>query len=283
MSSRGDKRIALVIGSGSVKCAAALGLQRVFAAEGIGIDLVVGCSGGSIYAALLAAGYDVETAVDMTRRMWTSELTNRRHTPSLLRAVMPRLFGFSEEFGLKDDQLILRRLRDAYGDRKIEDMKIPLHLTATDFKTGEQVVLSKGSVVDALRASIAIPFIFRPWSVDGRLLVDGFLSDPLPVGVAMREGANVIVAMGFESPYQSKVDSAARFAFQLSSIMTNNLLRSNFAFHSMAHHAEVIPIIPNFPERVRLFDTAKIPMIIEEGERAAAEQVPYLRRLLAST
>lgn len=277
------KRVALVIGSGSVKCAAALGLQRVFAREGIDIDLVVGCSGGSIYAALLAAGFDVETAVDMTKRMWTRELTARRHTPSLLKAMLPRLFGFSEDFGLKDDRLILRRLREAYGEKKIEDMKVPLFLTATDFRNGEQVVLSRGSVVDALRASIAIPFIFRPWPVDGRLLIDGFMSDPLPVGVAMREGANVIVAMGFESPYQTSVNSAARFAFQLSSIMTNNLLRSNFAFHSMAHHAEVIPIIPNFPERIRLFDTAKIPMIIEEGERAALEQVPYLRKLLASS
>jgi NTE family protein len=278
----GRKRVALVIGSGSVKCAAALGLQRVFAAEGIDIDLVVGCSGGSIYAALLAAGFDVETAVDMTRRMWTRELTARRHTPSLLKAMLPRLFGFSEKFGLKDDALILHRLRDAYGEMRIENMKIPLFLTATDFRTGEQVVLSRGSVVDALRASIAIPFIFRPWEVDGRLLIDGFMSDPLPVGVAMREGANVIVAMGFESPYQTTVNSAARFAFQLSSIMTNNLLRSNFAFHSMAHHAEVIPIIPEFSERIRLFDTAKIPLIIEEGERAAREQIPYLRKLLAS-
>lgn len=280
MSSR--KRVALVIGSGSVKCAAALGLQRVFAAEGIDIDLVVGCSGGSIYAALLAAGLDVETAIDMTRRLWTRDVTTKRHTRSLLRAVLPGLFGFSEDFGLRDDRLILRRLKDAYGDRKIEDMKIPLFLTATDFQSGEQVVLSRGSVVDALRASIAIPFIFRPWAVEGRMLIDGFMSDPLPVGVAMREGANVIVAMGFESPYQTSVNSAARFAFQLSSIMTNNLLRSNFAFHSMAHHAEVIPIIPTFPERIGLFATSKIPMIIEQGERAALEQVPYLRKLLSA-
>ncbi|MGH9443750.1 MAG: patatin-like phospholipase family protein [Thermoanaerobaculia bacterium] len=280
MTSR--KRVALVIGSGSVKCAAALGLQRVFAAEGIGIDLVVGCSGGSIYAALLAGGLDVETAIEMTRRLWTREVTRKRHTPSLVRALLPRVFGFSQDFGLKDDRLILRRLRDAYGDKKIEDMETPLFLTATDFHTGEQVVMSRGSVVDALRASIAIPFIFRPWPVDGRLLIDGFMSDPLPVGVAMREGANVIVAMGFESPYQTSVDSAARFAFQLSSIMTNNLLRSNFAFHSMAHHAEVIPIIPTFSERIGLFATSKIPLIIEEGERAALEQVPYLRKILSS-
>ena len=116
--------------------------------------------------------------------------------------------------------------------------------------------------------------------MDGRLLIDGFLSDPLPVGVAMREGAHVIVAMGFESPVQASIRSPARFAFQLSSIMTNNLLKANFAFHNLAHHAEVLPVIPEFRERVRLFDTDKIPYIIEEGARTAEAQLPYLRRLL---
>jgi NTE family protein len=161
-------------------------------------------------------------------------------------------------------------------------MPTRLHLTATDFHTGEQVVLSRGRLVDAIRASIAIPFIFRPWKIDDRLLIDGFMSDPLPVGVAIREGADVIIAMGFESPYQSSIRSPARFSFQLSSIMTNNLLKSRFAFHNLAHHAEVIPVIPQFSQRIHLFDTDKIPLIIEEGERAAEEQLPYLRRLLAA-
>src|SRR5690606_33880258 len=134
-----------------------------------------------------------------------------------------------------------------------------------------QVILSSGSVVDAVRASIALPFAFAPWRIGERLLVDGFLSDPLPVGVAIRNGADVIVAAGFESPYQSTIHSPGRFAFQLSAIMSNNLLKSNFAFHSLAHHSEVIPIIPRFTQRVRLFDTEKMPYIIEEGERATEE------------
>jgi NTE family protein len=278
-----SRRIALVIGSGSVKCAASLGLQRVLAREGIGIDMVVGCSGGSIYASLLAAGFDTARAIDITKRLWTREITSRRHTPSLLRAFLPGLFGFTEDFGLKSDALIIRRLKSVFGDTRIESLPTRLHLTATDFRTGEQVILSEGSLVDAIRASIAIPFIFRPWRIGERLLIDGFMSDPLPVGVAIREGANIIVAMGFESPYQSAIRSPARFAFQLSSIMTNNLLKSRFAFHNLAHHAEVIPVIPQFSERIRLFDTEKIPLIIEEGERAAEEQLPYLRRLLASS
>src|SRR6185436_12468849 len=108
----------------------------------------------------------------------------------------------------------------------------------------------------------------------------GFMSDPLPVGVAIKEGADIIIAMGFESPYESRIDSPARFAFELSSVMNNNLLKSNFAFHNLAHHSEVIPIVPRFSQRIHLFDTEKIPLIVEEGERAAEEQLPYLRRLL---
>ena len=274
------KRVAMVIGAGSVKCAAAIGVQKALAREGIGIDLVVGCSAGSIFASLIAAGLDATKAADMTQRLWTRELTSRRNTRGLLAALMPRWFKFSPEFGMRDDRLIMQRLQHTFGAMRFETMQIPLFITATDFATGEQVVLSRGSLADAIRASVAIPFIFKPWRVDGRLCIDGFLSDPLPVGVAIKEGAGVILAVGFDSPYQWRVNSPARFAFQLSSIMTNNLFKSAFAFHQLAHHDEVIPIVPRFDKHVGLFDTAKIGYVIEEGERAAQEQIPYLRRLL---
>jgi NTE family protein len=214
--------------------------------------------------------------------MWTRELTDKRNPKAILQMIMPKLFGFSAKFGMKSDHLAMKRFEEVYGDRNIEDLPIRLFITATDFNTGDQVVISRGRVVDAVRASISIPFIFEPYEVDGRLLTDGFVSDPLPVGVAMKEGANVIIAMGFDSPMQTNINSPARFGFQLSSIMSNNLLKSNFAFHSMAHHSEVIGIIPRFTQRVRLFDTEKFPYIIEEGERATEEQLPYLRRLLKS-
>ena len=77
-----------------------------------------------------------------------------------------------------------------------------------------------------------------------------------------------------------QITNAGRFAFQVSSILSNNLLKSQFSFHGLAHHAEIIPIIPQFKERIRLFDTEKIPYIIEEGERAADAQIPYLAKLL---
>jgi NTE family protein len=275
-------RVAVVIGSGSVKCAAALGLLKVLDREGISIDLIVGCSGGSLYAALIALGHTAADAEEMTRRLWTRELTKRRNYRSFLSAVLPQMFGFSEQFGLVNDALIVDRLHAAFGDSVFEKTRIPLFLTATEFHTGEQAVFSQGSIVDAIRASIAIPYVFRPWKIGEHLYVDGFLSDPMPVGVAIKHGADVIVTMGFESPYQPRATSVLRFAFQLSSIMSNNLLRANYAFHNLAHHTEILPIIPQFRERIHLFDTDKIPYVIEEGERAAEQQLPYLRRLLAA-
>lgn len=67
------------------------------------------------------------------------------------------------------------------------------------------------------------------------MLVDGYLSDPMPVGVAMKNGADVIIAMGFESPYQSCVNSLPRFSFQISSIMSNNLFKANAAEEPMPY------------------------------------------------
>lgn len=276
-----QKRVALVIGSGSVKCAAAIGLQKALQREGIEIGMIVGTSGGAIYAALIAMGLSPEQTAETSSRLWTREVTAKHNRRALWQILLPNVFGFDENFGTVDDALVMERLRAAYGENNIEDTKIPLYITATDFETGEQVVLTKGRTADAVRASLAIPYIFKAHRVDGRMLVDGYLTDPMPVGVAIKENANVILAMGFESPYQGKINALMRYTFQMSSIMSNNLLKANYAFHSLAHYGEVLPILPQFHQHIGLFDTDKIPYIIEQGERAAQEQMPYLKKLLA--
>jgi NTE family protein len=274
------KRVALVIGSGSVKCAAALGLMKVFEREQIPVDMVVGCSGGSLYAAAIALGWSTQKAVAETLRLWTKEVTARRSWRAFLQ--IAGLRPFDESFGLVRDDLILRRLKEAFGDRSMADTQIPLFVTATDFYSGEQAVMcgSDYRIRDALRASISIPYIFPPHKIGDRWYVDGYLTDPLPVGVAIREGADLIVAIGFESPHQRKVSSIIRYAFEVSSITSNSLLLSNFAFHNLAHHSEIVPVIPEFSQSIHLFDTDKIPYVIEEGERAAEEQIPYIRKVL---
>ena len=273
-------RVALVIGSGSVKCAAALGLMKVLARENIELDMVVGCSGGSIYASLIALGWSVERATDATLKMWTHEVTAKRSRRAILQLALPWFFKFDESFGLIDDRIINRRLHDGYNGATFADTKIPLFMTATDLYSGEQTVLTEGSIAEAVRASISIPYIFPPQKLNNRFLIDGFQSDPLPIGVAIKEGADIIIAMGFESPYQEHISSLMRYNFQISSITSNNLLKTNYAFHNLAHHSEIIPILPEFKHSIKLFDTDKLPYVIEEGERAAEKQLPYIKRLL---
>ncbi len=274
--------VTLVIGSGSVKCAAAIGVAKVLADSGIRIERVVGCSGGALFATLIAMGHDAESARDLTLRLWTKEIAAKRNTRAVLSALLPKLMGFkASRFGLRDDSTINRRLQQAFGDLQIQDTPIPLHITATNFNDGELVDLHHGPVTQALRASLAIPFAFAPVQLNGQLLVDGYVSDPMPISVAIKHGARVIVAVGFESPMMENIGSAGRFAMQLSSIMSNNLLRARYAFNSVAHHAEVITIIPDFSQRIRLFDSDKVPYIIEAGAAAARDQIGYLRRLLA--
>lgn len=274
------KKVALVIGAGSVKCAAALGMWKVLKREGIEVDMFVGCSGGSIYAALMALGNDLDECERMTTALWTPALTRKADFRSMLSAALPKLFGFKGHFAMIHDAPILKALDVPFGGRTFDQTSVPLHIVATDLHDGSKVVLNSGSVRDAIRASVALPYIWEPWEIDGRTLVDGCLTDPLPVDVAIREGAEVILAMGFESPYPSRIRSATRYAFQINSIYTNNLLRANYAFHNLAHHAEIIPVIPEFDQPVRLFDTGKIPYVIEQGVRTTEEQLPYLRRAL---
>lgn len=276
------KKIALVIGAGSVKCAAALGMWKVLAAEGIRVDMIVGCSGGSIYAAAMAMGFPPQQITDSTRQMWNRSITEKRDWRSLARMVLPGVFGFDHSFGMMSDRPMLRGFRAVFGERTFADAAIPLYIAATDFESGEPVTLHEGSIVDALRASVAIPFIWAAWPRAGRLLIDGAASDPLPIDVAIREGADIILALGFEAPLPGRVRSISRYAFHINGLMTNNLLNSNFAFHNAVHHAEIIAVFPEFDRPVRLFDTDLIPYVIECGEAAMRQKVGYVKRLLES-
>ena len=228
------KKVALVIGAGSVKCAAALGLWKILDREGIHFDLIVGSSGGSLYAAAMAMGFGLQESIEKTRMLWDKSVTEKRNWRGLASAVFPGIFGFDERFSLISDGPLLEKLRSVFGDKTFADACVPLYLMATDFHTGESVPLHEGLLVDAIRSSIAIPSIWAAWPWNGRLLIDGAAANPLPVDVAIREGADLIIAMGFHSPFPSKVRSISRYSFHINSLLTNNLYQANFAFHRAA-------------------------------------------------
>jgi len=271
--------VALVIGSGGLKCAAALGLWKVLRREGIELSMAVGCSGGSIYASVIASDMMPASAEEQTLGFWTSDLMSGY--TSNLRAALGGETRFTELSGLLDDAPVFDRLYSTFGEASFSDVKIPLKILATDLYQGDSVVLESGRIVDAIRASIAIPMVFRPAKVGDRWLVDGAVSNPLPVDVAIKYGAGIILAVGFETETRKRLHSYVAVTQHFNTMYMNNLLHKSFAFGSLAHHAEILPVLPEFTGRIGTFDETRLPEIIDAGEAAMEEHLPYLRRLLA--
>jgi NTE family protein len=272
--------LTLVVGSGGLQCVAAIGLLRVLAEEGIAVERAVGCSGGSLYAAAAALGYDDARAEAFTRSFWTPALMQGYATN--LKAVHERRRGFGARDGLVDGAAIDASLAGAFGDLTFADARMPLAIVATDLESGAPVVIRDGLVRDAVRASAAIPVVFPPHERDGRLLVDGAIADPLPVAVAIREGAGTIVAMAFDLPYRTRLKTLASVQEQVTAITTNHLLRARFAFQTLAHHGEIVSIVPTFDRAVSMFDPSTIPYLIERGEAAARAHLPFLEAALGA-
>ncbi len=274
--------IALVIGSGGLKCAAVIGVMQVLEQEGIAVDMVVGCSGGAVFGAAIALGHDANRVDQIRAQTWTNDVSSRLHFPSLLKIALPKLFGFDDQIGIFDDRIMTGNLTRAFGSQTFADTKIPFYCVATDFNTGDVVVISGGPLVRAIRASAGIPVIFRPVEVDGKLLVDGGVSNPLPVDVAIQHGADIIIALGFENPMLPSVASPGNFASQMFTILVNQLLYKKFAFYNLAYHSEIIAIVPEFKEGIKIGDVHSVPIIIEQGRAETIKHLPYLKNMLAN-
>jgi NTE family protein len=276
----GQNRLSVVIGSGGVLCAASLGLIKALRREGLVPGLTVGCSGGSIYAAVIALGVDPDEAQRLTLSLFTSDVFEGY--TSNLKSALSGETRFTETSSLIDDNVMYQRLKSVFGEKTFEDTVLPLHIVATELYTGERVVISSGKLLDAIRASIAIPMIFSPWKIGEQMLVDGAVCDPLPIDVAIQQGSDVITAVGFEMPTRKRMNSYTAMTTHFNSIYMNNILKSTFAFYNAVHHAEIIPILPDFEKPVGTFDTQQIPYIIQQGEKATDQHIPYIRQLVSN-
>lgn len=270
-------RLALVLGSGGVRSIAALGLFDVLQQRGLAPDLIVGCSAGALFGALIAAGHPATQAVQLATRLWSPDVTRQRRWRAIGQMIFPRLGGFSADFSLRDDARVMDRLHQAFGDLHFEDLRVPLRVAATDAATGERVILSQGPLVPALRASIALPFMFAPVHLEGRRLVDGFVSDPLPVDAA--DDAQVVLALGLAAPMPSRVDGPSRLLAQVTSALTNNLVQARLAA-ARARGARLLQVQPQLQRRVGLFDTAAMPDLVQAGREATLALLPQLHPLL---
>jgi NTE family protein len=273
-------RLALVLGSGGVRSIAAVGIAEVLAAEGMPPDLIVGCSSGALFGATIALGMSSREALDAATTLWSAELTQQHRWRAYAQLLAPRWFGFDAGFALRDDRRIAQRIRRAFGDWRLEDLPTPLRVVATEARSGERVVLRHGALTQALRASIAVPVIFPSVEVDGRRLVDGVVSDPLPIAVA--SDAAVVLTLGFKGAMPRRIDRASRLVAQASTALINNLQQARI---DAARNAEqrVLELELGLERHVGLWETRAMPYLFEAGRRAARAQLAQITALARLT
>ncbi|MCA5003691.1 patatin-like phospholipase family protein [Sphingobacterium bovistauri] len=178
------KKVSLVLGSGGARGVTQLGVIKWLTDNGFEINEVVGCSIGSLVGAAFVEGKNIEL------EEWMAKLTKRE---------VFRLMDFSDpRYGFLKGQRVLSTMQEVFEDLPIENMKLKYTAVASDLTSEEDVVFRTGSVYNAIRASIAIPGVFKSVvTSEGRFLVDGGVLNPLPINyVQYRE--NIIIAVNLD-------------------------------------------------------------------------------------
>lgn len=194
----------LVLGSGGVRGLAHIGAIRFLSRVGVSPSLVAGTSMGAVVGAALATGR-------------LDALKERINGISPIKAASC-FWDFANFLhgGLVKGGRIKEFISEIIPDAAIEDLPVPFAAMATDLDSGEAVAIRSGSLIDAVRASISIPCLFSPVRIGGRLLVDGGISSPVPVGVARAMGAGTVIAVNVNNskpcPRRLSADSPERGA-----------------------------------------------------------------------
>jgi len=177
--------IGLALGGGAARGFAHIGILRTLLAHGIVPNVVVGTSIGAVIGGAYAAGH-----LD-TLEEWARSLQRR----NILGYLDIRLNGS----GLIGGEKLASQLEAAIGPTLIEDLPLKFATVATEVRTGHEIWLTHGRMVDAMRASYALPGIFSPVLVGNRWLVDGALVNPVPVSAARALGAEIVIAANLSS------------------------------------------------------------------------------------
>ncbi len=175
------RKIGLALGSGSARGWAHIGVIEALAESGIEINCVAGTSIGAVVGAAFASGSLDDLKEVVLRFDWKQIL-------GFLDVVFPRS-------GLIDGKKVTDFLRKHVRDAAIEELPTPFCAVATNLADGQEVVIDRGDLIEAVRASISLPGIFTPVRKNGMVLIDGGLVNPVPVSVVRSMGAEYVIAV----------------------------------------------------------------------------------------
>jgi len=242
-------KIGLALSGGGARGGAHIGVLKALKELGVPIDYIAGTSMGAIVGGYYAAGYspkEIEKILQETD--WAAAFSDQPDRRSMTmrkkeldaNLLIPYRLGFNHGKlqlpmgvieGQKADQIFQRVLLPVRDIHDFDKLRIPFRALATDLATGSEVVLGKGSLKDAIRASVSIPGIFAPVILDGRMLVDGGMSDNLPIEVVRKMGADIVIAVDISSPLMNReqLDSVVKVTRQLTNFLTHKNTQQQIA------------------------------------------------------
>lgn len=266
-------RIGLALGGGSARGWAHIGVIRELEALGVDVQLVAGTSIGALVGAIHAGGALGEF------EDWVTTLT-RRTVFSLL--------DFQLGGGVLKGARLMDFFRSRFEDRDIEALALPFAATATNLRTGAEVWLRSGSMLDAVRASIALPGLFTPVLHQGRLLVDGGLVNPVPVSLARAMEADLVIAVDLASDlldrsahqHAAAHGHALRQPSMLDVITASiDIMQVRVSRSRMAGDPPEVLVRPRVAQ-IGILEFHRAAEAIEAGRDAVREALPVLRARL---
>ncbi len=252
-------KIALVLGGGAARGFAHVGVIRALEQEKIPIDLVVGTSVGSLIGAIYAAD------VDSFNLEWTAFKLEKDDLFDY--GVITAVMGMGLAKGEKLEEFVKSRVKVA----TIENLKIPFAAVAADLNWGTKVVIDRGPVAKAVRASAAIPGVFQPVTHLGKLLVDGGVVDNIPISVARAKGADIVVAVDIsENVGNTNITNLVDVMIQATNIM--------FALNVEHSKKDADVLVTPAVGDVGMLDFTQKKRCMQAGIEAARRAIPEIRK-----
>ena len=253
-------KLGLALGGGAARGFAHIGVLQVLEEEGIKPSLVVGTSAGSVVASFYASGKTGQQLQWLADTMDETQFTDWANP-------------FSGR-GILRGEALGKYINSQLNGMKIEDMKLPLGIVATDLRTGDGILFRRGDVATAVRASSAVPSVFEPVQIAGKDYVDGGLVSPVPVRYARQMGADLVLAIDISSrPEDAKTTDMLKVLLQTFSIMGKSISQLELA------QADVV-VRPALPD-IGSTEFSARKKSIEAGRAAMKQAMPQLRALLA--
>lgn len=290
-------RIGLVLSGGGARGMAHIGVLKILDELRIPVDVIAGTSAGAVVGGMYASGMDVAEIEKFARDIdWKDMLNDKpsRDFRSFRKKTQENenLMGFEVGFrswnvvfpqGVIAGQKLSFTLKaitlPVSGIQDFDALPVPYRAVATDIATGERVVLRGGNLAEAMRASMSIPGVLAPVEINGRLLVDGMFVQNLPVDVAKAMGADVIIAVDIGAPLmdRSHLNSVLGITAQVMNMVTTENVNQQAA---LLTNKDVL-IRPDIGS-VSVADYLQADAIITDGEKAARQWIPMLRRFSVS-